>query len=36
MIFDYFWFQGKFASRFKYKDGEIIEPKSNIVVSDPK
>jgi len=36
MIYDYFWFQGKFACRFKYKNGEIIEPQGNIIVSDPK
>lgn len=34
MIYEYSWTAGKFGIRFKYKNGEIIEPKSTIIIRD--
>ncbi|WP_295650169.1 hypothetical protein [uncultured Mucilaginibacter sp.] len=35
LIYNYFWAQGKFICRFRYKNGELIDPKNNITVKDP-
>jgi len=34
-IYLYKWLQGKFLIKFKYKDGEIIEPKNDVTIKDP-
>jgi hypothetical protein len=34
LLYRYFWYQGKFIMRYKYKDGEIIEPKNDIILKD--
>jgi hypothetical protein len=34
LIFMYNWINGKFAGRYKLKNGEIIEPKHNIELED--
>lgn len=30
LVYDYLWHKGKFATRFKYKNGIIIEPNSDV------
>ena len=35
LVYSYYWTDGgKFRERYKYKNGEMVEPKSNIKVED--
>jgi hypothetical protein len=36
LIYQYSWSKGKFLSRFKFKDGNIISPEGDIKVEDVK
>lgn len=33
-IYEYHWSNGKFLSRWKIKNGEILEPKNDIIIED--
>lgn len=35
LVFTYTWTNGQFMTRFKYKNGEIVEPKSAEVILSP-
>jgi hypothetical protein len=34
LIYEYFWMNGAFLARHKFKNGEIVEPKKSITIED--
>ncbi|MEO7047693.1 MAG: hypothetical protein ABI091_20510 [Ferruginibacter sp.] len=34
LVYDYTWSNGKFVYRYKFKNGEIIDPKNHVIVKD--